>query len=75
MNPRTTTWAELADAVKEFYGDRIKNLVSFREWVDALEKSQSVAEGEFVDVDRNPAVKLLDFFQSMKTGNKHVDLR
>ena len=75
MNPRTTTWAELAHAVKEFYGDRIKNLVSFREWVDALEKSQSVAEGEVVDVDRNPAVKLLDFFQSMKTGNKHVDLR
>ena len=73
VNPHTTNWAELADAVKEFYGDRIKKLVSFREWVDALEKSQSVAEGQFIDVDRNPAVKLLDFYRTMMVGNKHVD--
>ncbi|KAL1838823.1 hypothetical protein VTJ49DRAFT_2180 [Mycothermus thermophilus] len=60
INPRTTHWAPLAQAVMEFYGGRIQRLVSFDEWVEALEKSQSDTE----DISRNPALKLLDTYKT-----------
>ncbi|KAK3936324.1 hypothetical protein QBC46DRAFT_452805 [Diplogelasinospora grovesii] len=74
VNPVQTSWAKLAAAVKEFYGDRIKKLVSLDEWVDALEKSQATTE----DVNKNPAIKLLDTYKGLaeaeRAGQKHVDL-
>ncbi|ORY70408.1 nonribosomal peptide synthetase [Pseudomassariella vexata] len=61
VNPSVTSWKELAPAVQEFYGeDRIKEFVSFREWVNRLEKSQ--ADG-IQSVDANAGVKLLDFYK------------
>lgn len=66
INPRTTQWSTLAKAVKEFYGDRIKKLVSLDEWVSALEKSQAKAE----DISRNPGVKLLDTYKTWARAAK-----
>ncbi|KAK4153775.1 hypothetical protein C8A00DRAFT_33460 [Chaetomidium leptoderma] len=60
INPAKTQWGTLADAVKEFYGGRIKRLVSLDEWVGELEKSQSKAE----DINKNPGVKLLDTYKA-----------
>lgn len=60
INPETTQWGTLAKAVKEFYGDRIKRLAGFEEWVSALEKSQTAAE----DIARNPGVKLLETYKT-----------
>ncbi|KAL2115272.1 hypothetical protein VTJ04DRAFT_10935 [Mycothermus thermophilus] len=60
INPRTTQWETLAQAVMEFYGGRIRRLVSFDEWVKALEQSQSETE----DVNVNPALKLLDSYKA-----------
>ncbi|KAK3319499.1 hypothetical protein B0T19DRAFT_268473 [Cercophora scortea] len=60
INPVQTEWANLWPAVKEFYGDRIKKVVSFGEWIDELEKSQETTE----DANRNPGVKLLDTYKA-----------
>lgn len=62
VNPESTTWAELAPAVQEFYGkDRLPELVSFKEWVERLEKTQSE---DMKAMDTNPGVKLLDTYRS-----------
>jgi len=72
VNPSRTTWAELVPAVQEFYGDRIKKIVSFDEWVRELEKSQLATE----DVSKNPGVKLIDSYKSWlqmeKEGRSYV---
>ena len=43
VNPRTSQWGDLANALKEYYGGRIKKLVALdlEEWVATLEKSVS----------------------------------
>ena len=70
VNPQTTTWAELAPAVQQFYGkDRIARLVSFAEWVDLLEKSQADTDGSG-NLDRNPAVKILDFYRGVAAAHE-----
>ena len=72
VNPSRTTWAELVPAVQEFYGERIKKIVSFDEWVRELEKSQLATE----DVSKNPGVKLIDSYKSWlqmeKEGRSYV---
>ncbi|KAI0543404.1 hypothetical protein F4679DRAFT_568949 [Xylaria curta] len=58
VNPKTTTWTELAPAIQGFYGnDYIPEVVSFQDWVARLEESQS---NEIETLDRNPSLKLLD---------------
>ncbi|KAI1175675.1 nonribosomal peptide synthetase [Nemania sp. FL0916] len=57
VNPSATFWKDLAPSVQQFYGGRIKELVSFNDWVSRLEKSQVV--------DSNPGVKLLDTYRAM----------
>ncbi|KAK7436459.1 hypothetical protein CaCOL14_003810 [Colletotrichum acutatum] len=65
VNPRTVPWETLAEAVMEFYGDGvIKKLVSFKEWVELLENSTATTD----DVDKNPGIKLLDFYQDLAMG-------
>jgi len=72
VNPVEEQWASLAPAVMEFYGDRIKKVVSLDEWVNALEKSQ----GETEDVTKNPGIKLIDTYkawnEAAKSGHGHV---
>lgn len=64
VNPQSAEWKHLLPAVKtglETKGKPIK-IVSFRQWVDALEQSASKTE----DVAKNPAIKLLAFFQGLE---------
>ncbi|KAJ5650936.1 acetyl-CoA synthetase-like protein [Penicillium longicatenatum] len=64
LNKNVTDWPNLVPTLREFYGERIKQVVPLKEWVDALEKSQVHAG----DVEQNPAVKLLDTFRLAATG-------
>ncbi|KXH65933.1 thioester reductase domain-containing protein [Colletotrichum salicis] len=65
VNPRTVPWETLAEAVREFYGDGvIKKLVPFKEWLELLENSAATTD----DVDKNPGIKLLDFYQGLARG-------
>ena len=66
VNPRGTPWRELLPTVLESFEQwRRPNVVSLREWVDALRRS---GKKENVDVEKNPAVKLLPFFEGMVEG-------
>ncbi|PHH93094.1 hypothetical protein CDD83_946 [Cordyceps sp. RAO-2017] len=66
VNPSKTEWTELAVAIKQFYGDRIKRLVSLEEWVTALEKSAANND----DLEKNPSIKLLDTHKGMLKAQK-----
>ncbi|KAI0551250.1 hypothetical protein F4679DRAFT_582725 [Xylaria curta] len=69
VNPHSTTWGALAPAVQEFYGkERIRELVTFKEWVDRLDKSQT---GDIQALEKNPGVKLLDSYRGMAAGEGH----
>lgn len=74
VNPKTAKWADLAAAIKDFFQGRIKELVSLEDWVSALEKSAV----DTADVDKNPAIKLLDtyqgFVEAQRAGSGHVYL-
>ncbi|KAJ4386022.1 hypothetical protein N0V93_008913 [Gnomoniopsis smithogilvyi] len=66
VNPHETKWGTLAASVQEFYGEeRIKELISFEEWCDRLDKTQ--VDGE-ESVARNPGVKLIDSYRGMAAG-------
>ncbi|KAM7205204.1 hypothetical protein V8F20_003341 [Naviculisporaceae sp. PSN 640] len=60
INPQQVQWKELIPAVREFYGERIKKVVPFEEWVMELEKSAITTD----DVNKNPGVKLLDTYKT-----------
>ncbi|KAK1971952.1 thioester reductase domain-containing protein [Colletotrichum sublineola] len=64
VNPRSAPWGELVGAVKAFYGDAIRDVVPFAEWVRILEKSASSTD----DMDKNPAIKLLDFYKDVSSA-------
>ncbi|TLS23900.1 hypothetical protein PpBr36_08764 [Pyricularia pennisetigena] len=64
VNPRSSKWSELAPHVREFYGSRIKEIVPIEKWVELLEKSASDTK----NVEKNPGVKLLDFYQGLLQG-------
>lgn len=70
VNPATTTWRELASAVKEFYGERIEELVPFWQWVRRLEETQATTE----DISKNPAVKLLDTYRAWSSEQGRVEM-
>ena len=64
VNPEESEWADLVPAVHRYLGESIP-IVSWSEWVDALAKSQ---QNDLVaDLDQNPGLKLLDFFESLRT--------
>ncbi|KAI1340248.1 hypothetical protein F5Y15DRAFT_415137 [Xylariaceae sp. FL0016] len=57
-NPSSTTWVELAPAVQSSYGkNRFQKMVSFPEWIAALEKSQAT---DTQSLDKNPGTRLVD---------------
>ncbi|KAM0257227.1 hypothetical protein ACHAQJ_004465 [Trichoderma viride] len=66
QNPAKVQWPEIAALLKEFYGERIKELSSFDKWVSLLEAS--ALEGE--NVDKNPGIKLLDTYRSFSDAEK-----
>ncbi|EFQ26791.1 thioester reductase domain-containing protein [Colletotrichum graminicola] len=70
VNPRTVPWKDLVDAVRSYYGDSIREVVPFAEWVRVLEKSA----GSTDDVDKNPGIKLLDFYKDLASGGGQQSL-
>ncbi|KAI1142672.1 acetyl-CoA synthetase-like protein [Hypoxylon sp. FL0543] len=66
VNPQTTTWDKMAAAVREFYGDRIKKIVSFKEWIETLKQSQATT----TDLSKNPGVKLIDAYEGFFSGGR-----
>lgn len=79
VNPSRTTWKKLALAVWEFYGeDRLPEMISFMEWVNRLEKTQSE---DIKAVDSNPGLKLIDTYRNMaqaadaRVQHAHFDMR
>ncbi|KAI1409738.1 acetyl-CoA synthetase-like protein [Hypoxylon sp. FL1857] len=71
VNPQTTTWAKMAAAVREFYGDRIKKTVSFKEWIQALKDSQATT----TDLSKNPGVKLIDSYEGFFSGGENGQVK
>ncbi|KAI0120256.1 acetyl-CoA synthetase-like protein [Hypoxylon sp. NC0597] len=71
VNPKTTTWAKMAAAVREFYGDRIKKIVSFKEWIQALKESQATT----TDLSKNPGVKLIDSYEGFFSGGEKAQVK
>ncbi|KAI3327811.1 acetyl-CoA synthetase-like protein [Xylariaceae sp. AK1471] len=61
VNASVTTWDRLAPAVQQYYGSRIKQLVSFKEWVHRLENSSTDEK----EVDANPGLKLIETYREM----------
>ncbi|KAL7912466.1 hypothetical protein GGI35DRAFT_252691 [Trichoderma velutinum] len=63
VNPSITSWDEIAKILKKYYGERIKALVPFDEWIRALEASAIDATAE--DVEKNPGIKLIDTYKGI----------
>ncbi|RWA04794.1 hypothetical protein EKO27_g10315 [Xylaria grammica] len=70
VNASTTTWDTIAPAVQQYYGSRIKQLVSWQEWVDRLENSAT--DGE--EIDANPGLKLVETYRGLALGAAPVAL-
>ncbi|KAI9170598.1 Non-canonical non-ribosomal peptide synthetase FUB8 [Paramyrothecium foliicola] len=66
VNPSKVTWSQLTKTIKDYYQGRIKEIVSLEEWVSRLEESASKVD----DVDRNPAIKLLETYRGMLEGQR-----
>ena len=64
VNPSSTNWQSLLPAIQAYYHGNPLEIVSLREWVDALQAS--VSNADHVDmVSANPAARLLNFFQTL----------
>lgn len=61
VNPHHTTWPSLLPAVQERLSDIPLEVVPLEEWVNALRESAARTE----DIDINPAIRLLDFYESL----------
>ncbi|TRX88461.1 hypothetical protein FHL15_010651 [Xylaria flabelliformis] len=62
INPHHTTWEELLPIVSQRLNQgKEVEVVSLEAWVDALRDSASKTD----DIVANPAIKLLDFFESL----------
>ena len=68
VNPHRTTWSTLLPVVKNHFGSTLQT-VSLQEWVEALSKSAESTE----NVNANPAIRLLDFFQSLLSKAQHAN--
>jgi len=75
VNPHRTTWAQLVPTIVEHLnssrGEKNIDLVPLKEWVEALRDSASKSDGgdENDIMALNPAIKLLDTFESLLGGD------
>lgn len=67
VNPKVTEWAKLIPTIRKHIGQSVK-VVTWGEWVDVLRNSSH--DGTAANVENNPALKLLDFFQSVARAAK-----
>ena len=67
VNPRTTSWEDIisvaAKELKRSDGKEVQ-LVRFAKWIEAIEKDVE-QKGIEKAIERNPAVKLLDFYRGI----------
>jgi len=76
LNPKTAKWGDFVPVIQEYFskdlqgGVKDTKAVSITEWLQSVEES---AKGKDVDVARNPAVKLLDFYRAM-SGDSIVSI-
>ncbi|KAK3693201.1 hypothetical protein B0T22DRAFT_420368 [Podospora appendiculata] len=65
VNPRTNQWSVVAQAVREFYADCGVSIdvVSYDEWLDDLMAVHAGGVMTGDQVERYPALKLVEFFQ------------
>ncbi|MCJ1280878.1 hypothetical protein MMC26_000195 [Xylographa opegraphella] len=69
VNPHRSSWEALIPTIIKSLGENIEP-VSFSEWFDALQASAGKSE----DVAKNPAIKLLEWFEQMKAGAEEPEL-
>lgn len=67
VNPNASSWSEMAPEILRLYaqGTGVRAL-QYEEWVEAIANSAD----EVVDPERNPAVKLLDFYLNVRKMGK-----
>lgn len=70
VNPEFSTWRDLVPVVHNSLGENNVKLVTWNEWVTALSNSQHSAA---VDVAQNPGLKLLDFFETLRSDSDNAD--
>lgn len=64
VNPSSTSWSNLATDVLACYsGDSDINPVSFKDWLNILERTAS----ETMNAESIPAIKLVDFYRGVET--------
>lgn len=69
VNPNHTTWSSLLPAIKTHFAQTPLESVPLKEWVDPLNKSATRIE----DIDSNPAIRLLDFYEGLVSGQGKVN--
>ncbi|KAI0473497.1 hypothetical protein GGR56DRAFT_666669 [Xylariaceae sp. FL0804] len=71
-NPRRTSWEAVVPVVARCLARAGKTieLVSLDEWLAALRESAAAAGAD--DLTRNPAMKLLDFYESLAAGGAEM---
>ena len=72
VNPQAASWsADLAADVLAAYPDGIVQAVSFEEWLQRLKASAEESEfNKNVDVERNPAIRLVEFYTNAVDADK-----
>lgn len=68
VNPHDVSWSEFVPTVADLVGVSSANIVPWNQWVDALRMSEHGA-----DLETNPGVKLLDFFESLSSQDGEND--
>ncbi|KAJ0349754.1 hypothetical protein COL154_005833 [Colletotrichum chrysophilum] len=68
-NPSPTSFDEFVPSIQQYYGkSRLPDLVTFPEWVKRLEASKTASRDS--GAERNPGLKLLDFYRGVSQGDE-----
>ncbi|KAF4930706.1 Non-canonical non-ribosomal peptide synthetase FUB8 [Colletotrichum viniferum] len=68
-NPSPTSFDKFVPAIQQYYGkSRLPDLVTFPEWVKRLEASKTASRDS--GAERNPGLKLLDFYRGVSQGDE-----
>ena len=72
VNPQASSWsADFANEVLDAYPGSLVQPVPFEEWVERLRASAEEAENdESIDIERNPAIRLVDFYSGAISAKK-----
>ncbi|KAL8732298.1 MAG: hypothetical protein Q9166_002870 [cf. Caloplaca sp. 2 TL-2023] len=61
VNPNHTTWSTLLSTIQAHFHDRQMEVISIQDWITLLSASATDAQ----EMSVNPAIRLLDFYQSL----------